>query len=81
MTTPLHHPQMSPHTGKKTHRHAMRRVRIGQREIITENIRLVVFNDLFHYFMTVSWPRLFATFAAFFLAFDAIFALDRKSVV
>jgi inward rectifier potassium channel len=75
MTTPQHHPQMSPHTGKRPHRHGMRRVRVGQREIVTENIRLVVFNDLFHYFMTVSWPRLFATFAAFFLAFDAIFAV------
>jgi len=33
----------------------------------------VIFHDLFHHFMTVSWPRLFATFAAFFLAFDTLF--------
>ena len=51
----------------------VRRVRIGQREIVTEGIRRAVFHDLFHYFMTVSWPRLFATFAAFFLAFDTLF--------
>ncbi len=51
----------------------MRRVRIGQREIITRGISRAVFQDLFHYFMTVSWPQLFATFAAFFLAFDTIF--------
>lgn len=53
----------------------MRRITIGQREIVTEGIRVAVFQDLFHYFMTVSWPRLFATFAAFFLLFDAIFAV------
>lgn len=32
-----------------------------------------VFQDLFHFFMTVSWPQLFATFAAFFLGFDTLF--------
>ncbi|MDP9090880.1 MAG: ion channel [Pseudomonadota bacterium] len=52
---------------------SVRRVRIGQREIITRGISRAVFQDLFHYFMTVSWPQLFATFAAFFLAFDTIF--------
>src|ERR1700753_3102696 len=75
MTIPQHHPQISPHTGKKAHGQRLRRVKVGQREIVTENIRLVVFNDLFHYFMRVSWPRLFATFAVFFLTFDAIFGL------
>ena len=29
--------------------------------------------DLYHYFMTVSWTRLFATIAAFFLLFDLLF--------
>ncbi len=51
----------------------VRRVRVGKREIITEGNARAVFQDLFHYFMTVSWPQLFATFAAFFLVFDTLF--------
>lgn len=30
--------------------------------------------DLYHLFMTISWPRLFAVFAAFFIAFNLLFA-------
>jgi inward rectifier potassium channel len=41
--------------------------------ITTEGIPREVIQDLFHYFMTVSWPRLFATFAGFFLGFDILF--------
>lgn len=60
--------------GRKAHRPVnVRRVRIGHREIITEGIGTAVFHDLFHHFMTVSWPRLFATIGAFFLMFDTIF--------
>ena len=56
------------------HKHAnVQRVMVGQREILTEGIRRVVFQDLFHYFMTITWPQLFATFAAFFLGFDTLF--------
>jgi inward rectifier potassium channel len=51
----------------------VRRVKVGQREILAEGIRRVVFQDLFYYFMTITWPQLFATFAAFFLAFDTLF--------
>jgi len=51
----------------------VRRVKIGQREILTEGIRRVVIQDLFHHFMTITWPQLFATFAAFFLGFDTLF--------
>jgi inward rectifier potassium channel len=50
-----------------------RRVRVGGREIITEGISREIFQDLYHYFMTVSWPRLFATIGAFFLLFDVAF--------
>jgi inward rectifier potassium channel len=32
-----------------------------------------VLQDLYHYSMTVSWPRLFATIVAFFLLFDLLF--------
>jgi len=51
----------------------LRRVRIGKRIITTEGIARAIFQDLFHYFMTVGWPQLFATFAFFFLGFDVIF--------
>ena len=52
-----------------------RRVNLGGREVITQGIAPAVFQDLYHYFMTVGWPQLFATFAAFFLAFDVIFGV------
>jgi inward rectifier potassium channel len=48
-------------------------VKLGGREIITEGFVRPLFHDLFHLFMTVSWPRLFATLAAFFLVFDTLF--------
>ena len=66
MSNPKH-----PHSHHKSA--AIRRVKVGQREILTEGFRRVVFQDLFHYFMTITWPQLFATFAAFFLTFDALF--------
>ena len=52
---------------------SVRRVRIGRREIITRGMSRAVFQDLFHFFMTVTWPQLFATFGAFFLVFDTLF--------
>jgi inward rectifier potassium channel len=62
------------HPGNTRSRPVGRRlVRLGQREVITEGIARPIFHDLFHHFMTVSWPRLFATLAAFFLAFDLLF--------
>src|ERR1700733_7327609 len=48
-------------------------VDLGPRQIVTEGIASPIFHDLFHHFMTVSWPRLFVTLAAFFLVFDLIF--------
>jgi inward rectifier potassium channel len=50
-----------------------RLVRLGDRRIVTEGIEPGVLQDLYHYFMTVGWPQLFATFAAFFLSFDLLF--------
>ena len=50
-------------------------IRLGTREIVTEGIVTPIFHDLFHHFMTVSWPQLFATLAAFFLVFDMLFGL------
>jgi inward rectifier potassium channel len=50
-----------------------RRIKIGQREIITHGIAPAVLQDLYHYFMTVGWLQLFGTIAAFFLIFDTLF--------
>ena len=60
------------HVGRRS---APRRVKVGQREIFTQGISREIAHDLFHHFMTVSWPRLFATLAAFFLVFDLLFGL------
>jgi inward rectifier potassium channel len=49
------------------------RVNIGGREVIMQGIAPAIFQDLYHYFMTVSWPRLFATIAGLFLVFDFLF--------
>jgi inward rectifier potassium channel len=46
---------------------------LGSRDVVTEGLSLEVLQDLYHHFMTVSWTRLFATIAAFFLIFDLIF--------
>ena len=63
-------PRPNPATRRSV---ATRRIKIGQREVFTEGLSRAVLHDLFHHFMTVSWPRLFGTLAAFFLAFDVLF--------
>ena len=57
-----------------------RRIRIGQREIVTHGLGTVVFQDLYHYFMTVSWGQVFLTFVLFFLVFDVLFGLAYAAV-
>jgi inward rectifier potassium channel len=49
------------------------RVKMGGREFVTQGIAPAVYEDLYHHFMTVSWPRLFGTIAALFLGFDFLF--------
>jgi inward rectifier potassium channel len=49
------------------------RMRVGGRAVVTRGIAPAIFQDLYHYLMTVSWPRLFAALAAFFLVFDFLF--------
>jgi inward rectifier potassium channel len=41
--------------------------------VISEGIPREIVQDLYHYSMMVSWPRLFATIVAFFLVFDLLF--------
>jgi inward rectifier potassium channel len=52
---------------------AVRHIRVGEREFLTQGLPAAVLQDLYHHFMTVSWPRLFGTIAAFFLVFDTLF--------
>src|SRR5580658_3346315 len=49
------------------------RVKVGGREVVTRGIAPAVLQDLYHNLMTVTWPRLFAGIAAFFLVFDFLF--------
>jgi inward rectifier potassium channel len=51
----------------------LRRIKVGQREVITQGIARPVLQDLYHYFMTVSWLQVFGTIAALFLGFDILF--------
>jgi inward rectifier potassium channel len=66
-------PTRGRHGGTEHKPVGLRRIKVGAREISTEGIARPIFQDLYHYFMTVSWPQLFGTFAAFFLGFDLLF--------
>ena len=75
LMSPKHRPKTptyshADHSGRRS---APRRVKLGQREIFTQGLSREVAHDLFHHFMTVSWPRLYGTLVAFFLAFDILF--------
>ena len=74
---PAKHRSKSPthgHLALAAHKRVGRRiVKLGTRQIVTEGLVRPIFHDLFHHFMTVSWPRLFATLAAFFIVFDLLF--------
>lgn len=63
----------TPH--RSSGRRSQRRLRFGQRDVVTYGLGTAVFQDLYHYFMTVTWTRVFLTFAAFFLVFDVLFGI------
>jgi inward rectifier potassium channel len=44
------------------------------RQFITHGMRRRLLLDLYHQFMTVGWPTIFASFFAFFLVFNLLFA-------
>jgi inward rectifier potassium channel len=64
-----------PQSDQAHRRDGGRHLKIGKREIVSHGIAPAGLQDLYHYFMTVSWPRLFATIAGFFLVFDLLFGL------
>jgi inward rectifier potassium channel len=49
------------------------RMRFNGREFVMPRIAPSVFQDLYHYLMTVSWARLFSVIAGLFLIFDFLF--------
>ncbi|MDE2338283.1 MAG: hypothetical protein KGL14_03285 [Gammaproteobacteria bacterium] len=46
----------------------------SSRRIVREGLPRRRWQDLYHVFMTVTWPRLFLSFAGFFFAFNLLFA-------
>jgi inward rectifier potassium channel len=66
-------PPDPPRGASAAGRRGMRRTRVGLRDVISQGLRREVLQDLYHYAMMVSWPRLFATIIAFFLLFDVLF--------
>ena len=67
--------QHQGHRRQRTPRKPSRRVVLANRTVITHGLERRIWLDLYHYFMTVSWPRLFLTFAGFFFSFNVVFAL------
>lgn len=55
-------------------RHTERRLTLGDRQIVTHGLPRRVWQDLYHLFMTASWPALFGRFAALFVLFNLAFA-------
>ena len=49
------------------------RTRPAARQVIRNGISPAILQDLYHYLMTVTWPRLFGVLAGFFLVFDFLF--------
>jgi inward rectifier potassium channel len=54
---------------------APRRVTRGRYQFLIQGLPSNALRDLYHHFMTIGWPRLFATLAAFFVCFDLLFGL------
>jgi inward rectifier potassium channel len=53
----------------------VQRVAPGGRLVLAYGLPLRPWQDLYHLFMTLSWPRLFASFAGFFVLFNLLFAV------
>jgi inward rectifier potassium channel len=62
-------------TGRKARGRKRRRVRLGDRLVLTEGLPRRFWQDLYHLCMTVSWPVMFATLAALFVTVNGFFGL------
>jgi inward rectifier potassium channel len=56
------------------YRHSRRIGGASGRQFITHGMQRRLWQDLYHLFMTVSWPIIFASFAGFFFVFNLLFA-------
>lgn len=52
----------------------LRSLTVSGRRVLTDGLPRRPWHDLYHVFMTVSWPRLFASYAGFFVLFNLAFA-------
>jgi inward rectifier potassium channel len=68
------HLRHEPHGPARRGRGRSHRIVLSNRTIITRGLERQTWHDLYHYFMTVSWPQLFLTFAGFFFSFNVAFA-------
>jgi inward rectifier potassium channel len=67
-------PSEAPGRARAATPRGTRLVRVGLRDVISQGLpEGGVLQDLYHYSMMVSWPRLFATIIGFFLVFDLLF--------
>jgi len=63
--------ERSPRRASRQH---SRRLVLSSRTIVTHGLQRKVFQDLYHSFMTISWPELIGWLAAYFFAFNLLFA-------
>ena len=80
MTKSTHKPKAAKAHAPGRRTRGQRRLRFGQRDIVTHGLNTVVFQDMYHYFLPVSWGQVFLTFALFFLVFDVLFGLAYAAV-
>jgi inward rectifier potassium channel len=52
----------------------MRIAPVGGRQVVTYGLPRRPWQDLYHLFMTISWPKLFLSYGGFFFIFNLIFA-------
>ncbi len=55
-------------------RRLTRRFTLAGRDVLTSGLPHRPWHDLYHFFMTISWPQLFASYAGFFVLFNLAFA-------
>jgi len=65
---------MTKPTSKHSAHNSIHEVNIEGRKFITHGVEWHFFHDSYHYAMTSTWPVFFATFAAFFVSLNLVFA-------
>jgi inward rectifier potassium channel len=61
-------------TGKRPSARRTRRMRFAEREVVRHGLQHRVWQDLYHYCMTISWPLFLASWAGLFIAFNTVFS-------